>query len=54
VTTDIGRLMAQVNYPFDSKAMRKVDDGDTIVVMVESQVGAFSVAATFRMLFKLP
>jgi len=53
VTTDIGRLLAQTNVIFDSKAMRKVKLGDTIVVMVESQVGAFSAAATFRMLTKL-
>ncbi len=53
ITTDIGRVLAQVNVPFDSKAMRKVTDGDTVVVMVESQVGALSIAATFRMLFKL-
>ncbi len=37
----------------DSKAMRKVTDGETIVVMAESQAGAFQVSAPIRLLMKL-
>ncbi len=53
VTTDIGRAITSREVPFDSKAMRKVKTGDTLVTMVESQVGALSIAITFRTLFKL-
>jgi len=37
----------------DSKAMRKVENNETMVVMAESQGGAFSIAAPFRTLVKL-
>ena len=37
----------------DSKAMRKVGDNETIVLMAESQGGAFRVSAPLRVLLKL-
>ena len=42
-------------YPFDSKAMRKVADGDAIVVVMENAhaVDAANYILKFRMLFKL-
>ncbi len=40
-------------HTIDSKAMRKVELNESVVVMCESQVGGFSVDAKFRMLFKL-
>ena len=45
---------ATVQVPFDSKAMRKTEANDRIVVMVESQASAALVGIYFRMLFKLP
>ncbi len=54
VSTDIGRELISINIPFDSKAMRKVEPNETVVVVVESQVGAVNVATPFRMLIKLP
>ena len=44
---------ASYQVEIDSKAMRKVSDNETVVVMAESQVGAVSVAANFRQLYKL-
>jgi len=42
-------------YELDSKAMRKVDDGDTVVVVLENTSGAHGCEfiVTFRMLVKL-
>ena len=42
-------------YPIDSKAMRKVDDGDNVVVMLENSSAADGVnyILNFRMLVKL-
>ncbi len=37
----------------DSKAMRKVGDNETVVLMVESQTGAFNIGMHLRQLFKL-
>ena len=54
VTDDVGRLLVGVQVPFDSKAMRKVDGGETMVVMVESQASAMEASINFRLLFKLP
>ena len=44
-----------VAYPFDSKAMRKVDDGDNVAVVLENSSGADGVRfiLKFRMLVKL-
>ena len=44
---------ANVNQIFqvDSKAMRKVKAGETIVLMAESQTGAFNIAMHLRLLF---
>ena len=54
VTTDVGRLLISRQYEIDSKAMRKFDAGNTIVVLVESQAGALEAGPIFRMLMKLP
>ena len=54
VTTDIGRLIFDKDYMIDSKAQRKVTDGETVVTMVESQGAAFSIADPFRYLTMLP
>ena len=54
VTTDIGRLIASISIPFDSKAMRKVGTNESVVIMVESQLVAFNAAVMFRMLVKEP
>ena len=40
-------------YQLDSKAMRKVELNESIVIMAESQVSAVNVTTPFRMLFKL-
>ncbi len=40
-------------WEIDSKAMRKITDNETIVFMVESNVGAFSVSLQLRTLLKL-
>ncbi len=48
-----------LNYPFnssyqvDSKAMRKAESNETVVLMAESQAGAFSIAMHVRLLFLL-
>ena len=49
-----GMNQAQV-YSFDSRAMRKVEDGEDIVVMVEnaSSLHGFNFIVKFRMLYKL-
>ena len=41
------------NFEVDSKAMRKVSDGETMVVVIESQVGAMRISAPLRTLWKL-
>ena len=53
VSTDISRLLSQFDVVIDSKAMRKVTAGETMVQMVESQATAFNVVAPLRTLFKL-
>ncbi len=40
-------------FQFDSKAMRKVKQNETVVVVCESQAGAFDLSSAFRMLVKL-
>ena len=47
-----------IHYPMwdfevDSKAMRKVSQNETVVIMAESQVGAFRISTPLRMLVKL-
>jgi len=51
--TQAGVLLFSREWEIDSKAMRKFDSGNTIVVMAESEVAAVRVATPFRMLFKL-
>ncbi len=55
VTTDVGVLLAGVGSSIDSKAMRKVEDGQDIAVVVEnSSVSAGTVSLTAgRILVKL-
>ncbi len=38
----------------DSKAMRKVQTNDNMVLVAESQVGAFAISSSLRHLIKLP
>ncbi len=40
-------------WQVDSKAMRKVPSGNTVVLMAESQTGAFAIAMHLRLLFLL-
>ncbi len=42
-----------LNIEVDSKAMRKVSSNETIVLMAESQIGAYSISMPLRLLFKL-
>ena len=44
---------ASISIDLDSKAMRKVNSGDTMIVVIESQVGAFSFSSPTRTLVKL-
>ncbi len=44
---------ADMHFKFDSKAMRRVEPNETVVVMVESQSVAVDVSVTFRQLYKL-
>ncbi len=37
----------------DSKAMRKISDDETIVLVAESQAGAYRISMPVRLLFKL-
>ena len=56
VTTDVGRLnfgADLVDGRIDSKAMRKVAQNETLVVVVESQAAAIAVILNFRILLKL-
>ncbi len=42
-----------LEYQIDSKAMRKVESNETLIVVAESQVGAVNISTPFRMLLKL-
>jgi len=56
VTTDVGRVgfaNTSITHDIDSKAMRKVSDNETVVLMCESQTGALQAVMHLRMLFKL-
>ena len=46
-------IPAAIAYQIDSKAMRKVSDNETIVLMAESQLGALEVGMHLRLLMKL-
>ena len=46
-------IPADVTQQIDSKAMRKVQFNETLVVMAESQAGAVIIETPFRMLVKL-
>jgi len=45
-------LIDSVEMPIDSKAMRKINGSEVLVVMCESQADACRVAINFRMLLK--
>ena len=50
----VGAARVDVQYEIDSKAMRKVDDGDDIVLVAEMQTGVGAlIQITGRMLIKL-
>ena len=53
VTTDVGRLLLSWEFEVDSKAMRKMGSNETMVVLVESQTGAFQAFDGTRTLVKL-
>ena len=42
-----------ISQEVDSKAMRKVTENETIVLVAESQAGAFSISMALRLLLKL-
>ena len=48
-----GSLLGQLVHEVDSKAMRKVTDNETIVMVAQSQAGAFNISMHLRTLFKL-
>ena len=48
-----GTLQMDQRFEIDSKAMRKVSDNESIVLMAQSQGGAFDISAPIRMLLKL-
>ena len=51
--TQVGVFMASREIVIDSKAMRKLNDEETIVMMVESEAEDFRLGIGLRMLFKL-
>jgi len=42
-----------IQQEVDSKAMRKITDDETVVLVAESQGGAFDISMPLRLLFKL-
>ena len=46
-------LLGSWDFEIDSKAMRKTGPGETMVLVAESQSGAFSISSQLRFLFKL-
>ena len=46
-------LAREIEYDIDSKAMRKVSDNNSIVLVGESQTGSVSMSAPIRLLLKL-
>ena len=55
VTSDIGRLLTYQQYEIDSKAMRKVDQGDDLAIVAENTGNSAGtiVSSYFRILIKL-
>ena len=53
VTTDISRIINDRIFEIDSKAMRKVNENETILLVVESQAVAIEVSVPIRVLLKL-
>jgi len=53
LTSDIGRIIVSENILVDSKAMRKAGQNDTLILMAESQSGAFDIAMHLRTLWKV-
>jgi len=51
--TQAGVLLNAVHHEVDSKAMRKVGTNEAVVLMAESQVGAFTISMPLRLLIKL-
>jgi len=51
--TAAGFALASEHHLVDSKAMRKITDDETMVLMAESQASAFSINMPLRHLFKL-
>ena len=51
--SSVGVRRQALQIEVDSKAMRKVSDNETIVLMAESQTGALNVAMHLRLLMKL-
>ena len=48
-----GSMLTTATQIVDSKAMRKITDDETIVLVAESQVGAFEISMPLRLLVKL-
>ena len=48
-----GTLLGADQYEIDSKAMRKIGTNEAVVLVAESQIGAFDIAMHLRMLLKL-
>ena len=48
-----GRMIVSERQEVDSKAMRKITDDETLVLMCESQAGAVDISMQLRFLFKL-
>jgi len=51
--TSTSEVYSDVDVQVDSKAMRKITDDETLILVCESQVGALDVAMHLRFLFKL-
>ncbi len=51
--TQTGVFRSSWTQEVDSKAMRKVTDNETCVVVAESQSGAFQISMPLRVLLKL-
>ncbi len=51
--TGAGKLLISNDFELDSKGMRKMGDGETLVMVAESQVGAFDIFAGIRTLLML-
>jgi len=54
VVSEIGEHFIEWDFEVDSKAMRKLGEGDAFVLVAQSQQGAYSISAPLRHLIKLP